>query len=765
MVPKVGVVLSLELALWAVVASVLIAAVAIAALMIGRRVAARSGALFGGAADIVFGGCSCAAADVVDLIGKSEPALAGIRQVLGASGDAAVAEILAVQQSGHPLRKVFWSDAGVPFEVVAFPSGGQIRVFLHDGSRIRDAVREAEPQRIDSGLPIERLAALGRQGAVAVWLRDAEGEPIWSAGSVRFAEGTVSATGLLELLALRGRPEEHREATAVHRRLEVVHGGSVLPVTVIELAAQDGSLVGFATDASVAASAERTLTRFVQTMTETFAHLTVGLAIFDRNQTLALFNPALATMWDQDPAWLAKRPKLRDILDRLRTARRIPEMRDYHGWRDRLLGLFDDTERADYEELWNLADGTTMRVLGRPHPHGALAVIFDDVTERMRLERRNRHMDDLINSTLENLNEGLAVFAPDGTLQFVNRAFHEIWDTDPATVTLGMHASDLARLCSRLAVEIEVWDRMVHYATGEQNRRAWTSRLSLGSGRMLAARFAPLPDGSTMALFADVTDSERIAAALRERNEALEAAEQMRSAVLDQISHRLRTPLNTILGFGELLSSPRFGELSEQQMRYVSGILEAAAQLLDTISTVTELASLQLDPLEGEEDAPGVEQVFETTVALLEKRAAEAQVGLEVSLGSSIGLLGGNPVRIRQIIFNLTADAIHRCPALGRITLSGQREADGTVEIATRETAEPALLEAPDAAALVDRAVEINSPTLSLVRRLVAAEGGTIRIAEDADDGMIEIVCRFPETLGAEAGQLAADPRLAVSGG
>ncbi len=757
--------LSHELAFWAVMSSVCIAVVAIGALLLARRGAQEGAAPDGAAGHVVVGRCACAARDRRVLDGRSASGLAEVRRVLGAEGAAAETAIRAVQETGHPLSRVFFSDDGVPYEVTAFPRGGEICVHLHDGRGIRDALRARAPHRAEPDWPIDRLSALSRQGALAVWLRDGAGEPVWSTGAVRFPEGTVSATGLLELLALRGGSGATGEPGAVHRRLEVVHGGSVLPVTVVEVAGEDGTLVGFATDASVAASAERSLTRFVQTMTETFAHLTVGLAIFDRNQTLALFNPALAAMWQQDPAWLARRPKLRDILDRLRTARRIPEMRDYHGWRDRLLGLFDDTERADYEELWNLADGTTMRVLGRPHPHGALAVIFDDVTERMRLERRNRHMDDLINSTLENLNEGLAVFAPDGTLQFVNRAFHEIWDTDPASVTLGMHASDLAGLCSRLAVEVEVWDRMVHYATGEENRRAWTSRLSLGSGRMLAARFAPLPDGSTMALFADVTDSERIAAALRERNEALEAAEQMRSAVLDQISHRLRTPLNTILGFGELLSSPRFGELSEQQGRYVSGILEAAAQLLDTISTVTELASLQIDPLEGEEDAPGVEQVFETTVALLEKRAAEAQVGLEVRLGSPIGLLGGNPVRLRQIIFNLTADAIHRCPALGRVTLSGRREADGTVEIATRETAEPGLLDAAGGPGLLGRAVEINSPTLSLVRRLVAAEGGTIRIAEDADGGAVEILCRFPEPIGAHAIDVLDDRAVVASGG
>ncbi|WP_285671701.1 sensor histidine kinase [Paralimibaculum aggregatum] len=697
---------------------------------------------------------------------QTHPVQTGPAQTGAAPPGAASAALEALRQTqrtGQEHRSLLARASGEAVEMHVYPRGGQIAIELH--SVAPAAETPARPDAAGTAPMADQPAAaamagtpgpqphrsepvdtLLESGSLILWRTGPGGETQWASGCIRYPEGTVNAAQALELLAARRltlETESPGKPRAQGHRLEVVHGTGVLPLSVVELDIPGGGHVGYAVDASAAASAERTLTRFVQTMTETFAHLTVGLAIFDRNQTLVLFNPALVRMWEQDPAWLARRPGLREILDRLRSARRVPDVRDYHAWRDELLGLFNDTERAEYEELWNLADGTSIRVLARPHPHGALAFVFDDATERMRLERRNRHMDDLINSTLENLHEGLAVFAPDGTLKFVNRAFHEIWDTDSSSVTLDMHASDLCALCSRLTVETEVWERMVTFATGEDNRRAWTARLSLGSGRMLGARFAPLPDGSTMALFADVTDSERIAAALSERNEALEAAEQIRSAVLDQISHRLRTPLNTIFGFGELLTNPRLGELTDQQGHYVSGILEAAAQLLDTISAITELASLQIDPLEGEDGGFGVEEVLTSTAGLLEKRAAAGQVGLNVQLDGAIGVLSCNPVRLRQIVFNLTADAIHRCPELGEVTLHGRREDSGTVEISTRETAEPALLaELPST-----NRIEINSLTLSLVRRLVAQEGGALEIKPDVERGHIRITCRFPETV------------------
>jgi hypothetical protein len=84
--------------------------------------------------------------------------------------------------------------------------------------------------------------------------------------------------------------------------------GPAATLDAIETIGAAGARLGIATDASGALSVERSLERFVQTMTETFAHLNVGLAIFDRNQTLAMFNPVLVQIWQADAAWLAGRP-------------------------------------------------------------------------------------------------------------------------------------------------------------------------------------------------------------------------------------------------------------------------------------------------------------------------------------------------------------------------------------------------------------------------------------------------------------------------
>ncbi|MEL6475760.1 MAG: PAS-domain containing protein [Pseudomonadota bacterium] len=666
-----------------------------------------------------------------------------LKRLLGPGAERAAAALERLEQNGDPVHLLTQDAANRPLEVMGHTEGGQIRIVLRDASftdrQLRDA-RAALEER-DAALEAQdwkqqTVSTLLERAPLIAWNRDADGTINWAEGQVETREGRVEALDAVNLLVSRQEIEGISSSEIDRTRLEL---GDQNPITLhsVEIDGLNDTKLGFAVDASLTASAERTLTRFIQTMTETFAHLAVGLAIFDRNHRLILFNPALSQMWQIEPAWLARRPDLREILDLLRSTRRIPELQDYRAWRENLLALFENPEAVDYEESWDLSSGARIRVMARPHPHGALAFVFDDVTEQMKLENRFRHMDDLLRTALDRLDEGLAVFGANGLLQFVNSAFHEIWDTDPDSVTQGMHARELFNLCSRQTVETGVWARGTTFATGDVSREVWTERLTLGGGRVLRARFAPLPGGSTLAAFADVSDSERAALALVERNEALESVEEMRRVVLDQISHRLRTPLNTVFGFGQLLTDTRFGKLNAHQQTYAAGIIEAAGHLLDTVKDVTELASLELETSSLDPDGIAVDQAIEITCELLENRTREARVDLTALIDDRIGRLERDGTRVRQILFNMAADAIHRCSGGGEVGIGGRRDTDGGVILFTRETpagTRPVSLEG----------TEKESPALPLVRRLAAKEAGIIHVACDTEGRRVEVSCHFP---------------------
>ncbi|HUS54657.1 MAG TPA: PAS-domain containing protein [Thermohalobaculum sp.] len=663
-----------------------------------------------------------------------------LSEFLGSRSDAALA---ALERSGDAIHLLTTDAAGRVFELTGTARGGHIRLVLRDAGlldaeRNRASVEIAARDQADSQREIENrtLSGLLADAPLAAWRRTPDGHLAWSGGQISTSHGIVTAAEAATMAAAVNRASAEIQGEQPARagsdgapgpverfRLEIAGAaeGTTITLDAIETTDADGARLGLAIDASGAQSVEQSLARFVQTMTETFAHLNIGLAIFDRSQTLALFNPALVRLWQADPAWLARRPSLREIIDSLRANRRIPEMPDFHAWRRQLNNLFENTETADYEELWHLADGSDIHVLARPHPHGSLAFVFEDVTDRLRLEQQFRHSIELRRATLDRLDEGLAVFGPDGLLQLVNAAFHEIWGTDAKTVRPLMHASELLPLVRGLTVETDVWQELTTYITGGDSRQAWSARLTLGTGRILGARFASLPDGSTMAVFGDVTDSERIATALRERNEALEAAEEMRSAVMGHISHRLRTPLNTIFGFGQLIADSRFGGLTDAQRGYANAILESARHLLATIDDVTELAGLEIDPLHDQELGLSLSNTLLLTARLLEKRATEEGVALRIISPPSGCEPACDAGRLRQIVFNMTTDAINRCSDGSTIDLGARVSPDGGIEIYTLEACGDGLAADPARA----EAASLNLPFL---HRLVAREGGSFEL-------------------------------------
>jgi FOG: PAS/PAC domain len=232
----------------------------------------------------------------------------------------------------------------------------------------------------------------------------------------------------------------------------------------------DGTATGFAIDAAAAVHAETALRRFVETLTETFAHLRVGLAIFDGTRRLGLFNPAFVDLMRLDPGWLAGRPKLEEVLGRMRDAGTLPESADHAAWRAELLALFDRPDAEDRDERWELPGETSLRVLARPHPQGAVALLIEDVSQTARLERRWSTEVEMRRATMDRLQEGVAAFGPDGSLRFANPAFARIWGFRPGEpgAPEGL-AATCAAFRARSAASPEdgadLWDRLADFVT------------------------------------------------------------------------------------------------------------------------------------------------------------------------------------------------------------------------------------------------------------------------------------------------------------
>lgn len=262
-----------------------------------------------------------------------------------------------------------------------------------------------------------------------------------------------------------------------------------------------GGRVHLALPADAALSAEATLARFMQALAKTFAHLPTGLAIFDSDRRLALFNPALGDLTGLPPGWLSERPTLVELLDRLRAMRVLPEPKDYRSWRARLWEVERLAREGHYTEDWALPGGRVLRVTGQPHPGGALAFLVEDVTGEVALRRRFRLELNLGQSVLDAMEEGAAVFGADGRLMATNAAYTDLWGSDPGVLLADLDTSDLLAAWEAATGPAPVWARARDFLASPRDRRPWKAELALAEGGRLCCRFVPLARGATLCAF------------------------------------------------------------------------------------------------------------------------------------------------------------------------------------------------------------------------------------------------------------------------
>lgn len=247
--------------------------------------------------------------------------------------------------------------------------------------------------------------------------------------------------------------------------------------------------------------AESTLSEFVTTLTKTFAHLPIGLAIFDRKRQLTLFNPALTDLVTLPIDFLVGKPRLFAFLDRLREKRMMPEPKDYMSWRQQMSDLEAAAVNGTYEETWALPTGQTYRVTGRPHPDGAVAFLFEDITAEISLTRRFRAELEMGQSALDSFGDAVAIFSAGGVLSMSNKAYDQLWGNDPSISLADVNLGDAISTWRQTSMETPVWNQLKEFVATNGKRTEWSARVNLRDGRVLEAQFVPMVRGATMARF------------------------------------------------------------------------------------------------------------------------------------------------------------------------------------------------------------------------------------------------------------------------
>ncbi len=263
----------------------------------------------------------------------------------------------------------------------------------------------------------------------------------------------------------------------------------------------DGVTVFHATNINAVIAAEKAQRNFVQTLAKTFAHLSIGLAIFDRNGQLALFNPALVDLTGLPAHFLSARPTMLSFFDQLRENRRMPEPKNYRNWRQEIADVIAAATDGRYQETWSLESGQTYSIKGRPHPDGATAFLIEDISAEVTLTRNFRAELKLGQSLLDTLDDGLAVFSASGILTFCNTAYRKMWKQDPRSAFTDITILDCITAWQSVSEDNPLWQKVEEYIGTIGDKDPWHLPIILKDGTLVNCQLVPVSQGVTLMRF------------------------------------------------------------------------------------------------------------------------------------------------------------------------------------------------------------------------------------------------------------------------
>ncbi|WP_374765161.1 sensor histidine kinase [Yunchengibacter salinarum] len=538
-------------------------------------------------------------------------------------------------------------------------------------------------------------------------------------------------------------------APARERQYAVVSGNR-RAFTVIHVPFDERRVLGVALDVTGEETALGELSRVLESHGETLDRLRTPVAIFGPRRQLRFYNGAFRRLTDLPEDWLDGEPDHGDLLEAMRERRRLPEQADFQAWKAEILDQY--TRLIEPEEtLWHLPDGSTFRVVSQPHPLGGLLLIFEDVTDRLALEQSVNTLIAVQRETLENMREGVAVFGMDGRLRLSNPAFADLWHLGRETLSGDPHVGSLVDALAPRLSRLGENDIFVQgLPDWVANRAPRNGRWYAGGNQVVDYSLVPLPDGGTLLTQIDITDSFRIEQALRERSRALEAADRLRSQFITNMSYELRTPLNSILGFAELLDQRLFGSLNDQQADYVRDIIASASQLQRMISDVLDLAVIESGNMTLDLDRVSPSALVAEAARLTADRVSRAGLRIRVETPRVDPPLEGDSRRLRQAMVNMIAAMLPLGQPDSEIVLSVESAEQGDyVDVRLSNLQGGLTLRERDrliAVLEVGGTPEGRRSTgidLALVRSIVNLHGGTM-LLEPVDTAGLAIRMRLP---------------------
>ena len=632
----------------------------------------------------------------------------------------------------------------------AVSPGGSALVWVFDFSDSQAELTQLREEAARAREDFGALVGLIEAAPMPMWFRGADMQLrlvnqayVAAVGAESADQVVADQVELVETVNGRTAAEVAQQAADRRQPIERILSATIerarRTIRVTDLPLMGEGIAGYAVDIEEMEEQAREFRAFREAQRSMLDQLSIGVAQFDAGHRMTFANQPFHRVFSLPPGVVNERTSFGQMLLIARENGRIPEVRDFPAWRNELTEWFQRDE--PHEEAWPLSDSTHLRIVAQPLPDGGLVMIAEDRTEQLALSATRDTLLRTRTATFDNLFEALAVFAPDGHLELWNRGFPGAWGIDPEVLDGHPQAEDLLQAISRNLSDpasVSQLNQVIRAAT--LDRKKSNGRIELADGRTLDFTGVPLPDGNGMLTVLDVTASQQAEVALRERNRALEEADAVMTRFLANMSYEFRTPLTSIGGVAELLTSGIAGELSPQATEYAQAISLSVGKLTEQVENVLDLSQSEAGLMPLRKSTFTLLPFLTKIVRKEEQRIHDGELTLDLK-GDAEKSVTADPHQLRRAISQLLDNAINGTPRGGRIAIDIGRKRDETRIVISdngRGMSQHELARALEGIRMssdgkgIERRHGLGIP---LARQLVEAHGGTLEIRSRKNSG------------------------------
>jgi len=292
------------------------------------------------------------------------------------------------------------------------------------------------------------------------------------------------------------------------------------------------------------------------------------------------------------------------------------------------------------------------------------------VSELRAREQQLADQSALLQSTLENMGEGLSVFDREGRLIAWNGRFAQLIALPIELKTASLYDVLLQQAMRGDFGPVDPVPDARERAEQFYRDLPTVRERTTASGQVLQIRRRAMPDGAVVSLYSDITERKASEEKMVQALSQAELANRAKSDFLANMSHELRTPLNAIIGFAEAVSSELLGPVyDKKQLEYIKDIHSSGLLLLSIINDLLDMSKIEAGKLELARERVAVQPLIREAVRMVSERAKSRKLALIATVPEEEISVWGDERAIKQILLNLLSNAVKFSYEGGRVDI------------------------------------------------------------------------------------------------